>query len=247
MHARALRIIRITKCCSATATATVLLLQPLWHSSAVSPTAVPSFPGDCRSLLAVYLRSLLVDLLHRLGIREPNVPVPGRRRRTLPLRAMPRHRLAMCAHARCRSGRTTGIIRVSLSRRRIALGRDERGRRRAQRRARAPSWRLEPGRQRSHGSVPVAAFLALPSAQPVPVPPPTHDLIERKRHAGVRRGVDLELRVDRWRRTAARAPVPRNWGGRRRCGRRGHHLCYVPPGALRRRRRVRCRGVLGRG
>ena len=93
----------------------------------------------------------------------------------------------------------------------------------------------------------VATFLALPSVQRVPVPSPTDDLIERERHAGVRHWVNLELRVDRRRRTAAAraSSVPRNWGGS--SGRRRGHRRYVTPGALGRRRRVRrCRGVLGR-
>ncbi len=105
VYPRALQIITIST------VVLLLLLQPLWHSSAVSPTAVPSFPGDCRPLLTVYLRGLLIDLLHRLGIRKPDVPVPGRRRRALPLRAMPRHRLAMCAHARCSRTRTGTLAR----------------------------------------------------------------------------------------------------------------------------------------
>jgi hypothetical protein len=96
---------------------------------------------------------------------------------------------------------------------------------------------LGPQRRRTY----VATFLALTGVQRVSVPSPTHDFVERERHARVRHGVDLELRVDRRRRTAARASVSRNWR------RRWHHRhCYVAPGAFRRRWRVRCWGVLGR-
>ena len=130
----------------------LLLPQPLWHSSAVSPT-IPSFPGDCCPLLAVHLRGLLVDLLHRLGIREPDIPVTGGCRRALPLCAMPGHRLAMCAHA-CRSGSTRRRCTAISLTRRIALGRDECRRRWGWRR-RAPSRSFEPVRQRSHSCVPL--------------------------------------------------------------------------------------------
>lgn len=47
----------------------------------------------------MYLCRFLINLLHRLGIRKPYLPVPRRRLRALPLRAVPRHRLAMGAHA----------------------------------------------------------------------------------------------------------------------------------------------------
>ena len=98
----------------------------------------------------------------------------------------------------------------------------------------------------------VATFLTLPRVQRVPVSPSAHDLIERERHAGVRHGVDLELRVDRRRRIFARPRgassfVPGYWDRCRRQRRHRYDRRYVAPGALRRRRWRRwCRGgVLG--
>jgi hypothetical protein len=89
---------------------------PLGHPTAVSPPTTLGLPSNSRPLLAMYLRGLLINLLHRLRIRKPDLPVSRWRRRALPLRAVARHRLAMCAHSALRR------IRI-----RIALGRDERG------------------------------------------------------------------------------------------------------------------------